>query len=96
MKKELYPFISILMIVSTLLGLVILQMEERRMGYVLLKLSRENKTLIEEKREKSAMLAKLTRPQQVERLAQSRMTYKKVQSSQIIHLSGSHYEQEQN
>lgn len=96
MRRELYPFFSILIIVGTLLSLVVLQMEERRMGYVLLKLSRENKMLIEEKREKSALLAKMTRPQQVERLAQSRLTFRKVQANQIIHMSGSHFGQDLN
>jgi hypothetical protein len=63
-------------------------MEERRLGYAILKLTREQRQVIEEKRDKNMQLAKITRPQHVERMAQSRFTLKKVQANQIIHLSG--------
>lgn len=82
------PFISILFIIGTLFSLVFLQMEERRLGYGILKLTREQRQVIEEKRAKIMQLAKVTRPQHVEKMAQSKFTLKKVQSSQIIHLSG--------
>jgi len=82
------PFFSILIIIGTLFALVFLQMEERRLGYAILKLTREQRQSIEEKRAKTMMLAKLTRPQHVEKLAQSRLTLRKVQAEQIIHLSG--------
>ena len=82
------PFVSILFIIRTLFTLVFLQMEERRLGYGILKLTREQRQVIEEKRAKAMQLAKVTRPQQVEKMAQSKFTLKKVQASQIIHLSG--------
>lgn len=85
----LKPFFSVMIIVASLLALVFLQMEERRMGYEILKLTREQRRLVEEKRIKEMKLAKMTRPQQVEKLASSRLTLRKVQASQIIHLSGS-------
>lgn len=85
---KLKPFLSICIIISTLFALVFMQMEERRIGYSLLKLSREQKEIIEQKRVKSMKLAKLTRPQQVEKFVQNRSTLKKMSSSQIIHLSG--------
>jgi uncharacterized membrane protein (DUF106 family) len=87
--KNLKPFLSILLIISTLFALVFLQMEERRMGYSLLKLTRDQRKVIEERRQRSSSLAKITRPERVERLAQSRMSLKKVQANQIIHLTGS-------
>lgn len=62
-------------------------MEERRLGYAILKLSREQRTIVEEKRTKTLQLAKVTRPQHVEKLAQSKFTLKRVQASQIIHLT---------
>lgn len=62
-------------------------MEERRQGYVVLKLNKEHKRFLEEKRTKEIQLAKLTRPQLLEQVAQSKLTLKKVQSNQIIHLS---------
>lgn len=82
------PFFSILLIIGTLFSLVFLQMEERRLGYAILKLTREQRQIVEEKRAKSMQLAKITRPQHVEKMAQSRFTLKKVQANQIIHLSG--------
>lgn len=82
------PFISILFIIGTLFSLVFLQMEERRLGYGLLKLTREQRQIVEEKRAKNMQLAKVTRPQHVERMAQRKFTLQKVQASQIIHLSG--------
>lgn len=87
--QSLKPFISVLIIISTLFGLVFLQMEERRMGYELLKLNRDQRAIIEERRQKSVMLARISRPQNVERVAQSRMALKKLQAHQIIHLTGS-------
>ena len=82
------PFFSILIIIGTLFSLVFMQMEERRLGYAILKLTREQRQVIEEKREKTMNLAKVTRPQHVEKMAQSKFTLKKVQANQIIHLSG--------
>jgi hypothetical protein len=84
----LKPFISILLIIGTLFTLVFLQMEERRLGYGILKLTREQRQIVEEKRAKTMQLAKVTRPQHVEKVAQSKFTLKKVQASQIIHLTG--------
>ncbi len=84
----LKPFVSVVFIISTLFFLVFLQMEERRMGYEILKVTRVQKKMMEERRIKEMQLAKLTRPQQVERMATSKLTLRKIQASQIIHLSG--------
>ena len=84
----LKPFLSIVVMISTLFALVFLQMEERRIGYEILKLNHEQKHLIEDRRLKEMHLAKVTRPQQMEKLAVSRLTLRKIQASQIIHLSG--------
>ncbi len=86
--KQLKPFFSILLIISTLFSIVFLQMEERRIGYSVLKLTREHKRVWEEKRAKEITLAKITRPQLLESVAQEKFTLKKVQANQIIHLSG--------
>lgn len=82
------PFFSLMIIIMTLMSIVFLQMEERRMGYALLKLRHLHKSILEEKRTKEIQLAKITRPQLLEHIAQSKFTLKKVQASQIIHLSG--------
>lgn len=88
MKDSIKPFLSIIFIIGTLFSLVFLQMEERRLGYLILKMTREQRQVVDEKREKNMLLAKVTRPQQVEKMAQSKLTLKKIQASQIIHLSG--------
>lgn len=86
--RQLKPFFSILLIIFTLFSIVFLQMEERRMGYSVLKLSREYKRVSEEKRSREIALAKITRPQLLDTVAQQKFTLKKVQANQIIHLSG--------
>jgi hypothetical protein len=86
--RQLKPFFSILLIIATLFSIVFLQMEERRMGYSVLKLTREYKKVYEEKRTKEISLAKITRPQLLDSVAQQKFTLKKVQANQIIHLGG--------
>jgi len=86
--RQLKPFCSVLIIIGTFFSLVFLQMEERRLGYSVLKLSREHKKVHEEKHVKEIQLVKITRPQLLEHMAQSKFTLKKIQADQIIHLSG--------
>ncbi|MEK2689996.1 histidine kinase [Bdellovibrio sp. GT3] len=85
--RQLKPFFSILLVIFTLFSIVFLQMEERRMGYVVLKLTREHKKVQEEKRTKEIALAKITRPQLLDHMAQQKFTLKKIQANQIIHLT---------
>lgn len=87
-RKSFRPFVSVMLMIATLLGVVFLQMEERRLGYSLLKLTRVHREILEEKRSREIQLAKITRPQLVEHMAQQRFTLKKVSASQIIHLPG--------
>jgi hypothetical protein len=63
-------------------------MEERRMGYVILKLTQELKRDKEGQRNLMVQLAKYTRPQRVEHLAKSQNGLRKLQADQIIHLTG--------
>ncbi len=85
----LRPFLSVFLIVISMFVVVFAKMEERRIGYIVLKLTHEQRKAIEEKRAKIFQLAKLIRPEHVEKVAQDRFTLKKVQTKQIIHLSGS-------
>ena len=82
------PFLSVLMIVSTLFAIVFFKMEERRLGYEILNLTRQQKQILEEKRVRTIQLARILRPQQVEKTAQSKFGVRKIQSNQIIHLTG--------
>jgi|GEM_PF-584675 len=85
--KNIKPFLSVLTIVATLFAIVFLQMEERRLGYVLLKINRESKKLQQEKRQKEIALTRVTRPQLVESLAHQKLTLKRIQPKQIVHLT---------
>lgn len=85
--KHFKPFCSVLMIVLTLFSVVFLQMEERRLGYSILKLNRESKKVQQEKRQKEISLMRVTRPQLVETVAHQKLTLKRIQPQQIIHLT---------
>lgn len=63
-------------------------MEERRLGYSLLKMNREKKVLLEQKRAKEIQVAKYSRPQLMDQAGKKQFTFQKVQQNQIIHLSG--------
>jgi hypothetical protein len=86
--SPLKPFLSVFFIISSLFIVVFSKMEERRLGYSVLKLTREQRIISEEKRVKAVALAKQIRPQHIERIAQDRFTLKKIQNNQIIHLYG--------
>lgn len=85
--NELRPVLSIFMIISTLLGLVFLQMEERRLGYSILKMSHTYKTKVDERRALEIRLAQATRLEKLESLASQRLTLKRAQSYQVIYLN---------
>jgi hypothetical protein len=85
--QQLKPFLSVLFVISTLFGLVFIKMEERRLSYVVLKLTKEHKKTIEIKKQKELVLAKLTRPQLLENVATQKLTLKRVKQAQIIHLT---------
>lgn len=85
--RQLKPFLSMLFITTTLLGLVFVKMEERRLSYAVLKLTQEHKKTTESQKQKEILLAKLTRPQLLENVATHKLTLKRVTASQIIHLT---------
>lgn len=85
--RQLKPFLSLLFIIFTLLGLVFIKMEERRLSYVVLKSTREYKKISEVARQKEISLAKLLRPQLVETVATQRLTLRKIKQAQIINLT---------
>lgn len=85
--RHFRPFISVCFIVFTLFSLVFLKMEERRISYAVLKLTREFKKVSEIKKQKEIQLAKLSRPQFVENMAKGKLTLKRATDKQIIHLT---------
>lgn len=86
--SSIRPFLSVITIVLTFLGIVFLQMEERRLGYLSLKSGRESRLLTAEKRSLEIQLAKMIRPQRLEKVAQDRLTLKRAHAGQIIQLTG--------
>lgn len=86
-RNQFKPLVSLFIVFCSLLALVFVTMEERRLGYELHKLGLENRKLEEQIRRREAELARLLRPQRVERLAQEKLTLRKAQAQQVIHLS---------
>jgi cell division protein FtsL len=87
--RHLRPFVSVVLLILSLMTLVFLRMEERRLGYSLLKINAEYKKIVDQKRNLEMQLAKASRPQVVDNWAQRKLTLRKLESNQIIHLSGS-------
>lgn len=85
---QMRPLLSILIIIVSLFLLVFLQMEVRRMGYVILKQSREHKVQLDEYRMKVMKYAKMVRPEHVREVAVSRLTLNEAKQGQIIHMAG--------
>jgi hypothetical protein len=69
-------------------GLVFLKMEVRRMGYSVLKATKEVQHLKDQNRLMSMEYAKLTRPDTIRKYAMSRLTLNDAQIGQIIQLTG--------
>lgn len=86
--QEMKPFFSVLMLVGTLFGLVLLKMEVRRVGYSVLKSTQEYRKLKDQFRLMQMEYAHLTRPDVVRRYAVSRLTLNDARNGQIIQLTG--------
>lgn len=84
---HLKPIISVLMMTATLMLIVLLQMEERRMGYGILKFTRQYKEKQEEKRLKEITLAKSMRLDKIEKLASRRSSLRRTDMSQVVYLN---------
>ena len=85
--QELKPFFSVVIIIVTLFSLVFMKMEVRRLGYTVLKLSREERRWRDYEREEKIRLAKVTRPDRVQKVAQDRLTLRKAGAGQIIQIT---------
>jgi hypothetical protein len=87
-KRELAPFASLMIIVFCLFSVVFCKMEVRRMGYSVLKLTREERQMKDLGRQQMIQLAKITRPERLQQVAQARLTLKKAEVGQIIQMTG--------
>jgi hypothetical protein len=86
--NQLKPLFSVMIVIFCLFALVFLQMEVRRMGYVVLKQSREYKTHLDRYRMYNMEYAKAMRPERVRGLAMTKLTLNTAKQSQIIHMAG--------
>lgn len=86
--SELKPFLSVLVIISTLFAVVFFKMEVRRMGYSVLKQAREYKRLQDQSRLLKIEYGRVTSPAHLRKLARSKLTLSDAALGQIIHLSG--------
>ncbi len=86
--QEIKPFISVLLLVSTLFGLVLLKMEVRRIGYSVLKSTQEYRKMKDQYRLMTMEYARLTRPDAVHKYAVKRLNFNDARDGQIIQLTG--------
>lgn len=86
--ENLKPFLSVTILIATLFTVAFMKMEVRRLGYVVLKETRQFKTLKDQSRLKSMEYARLTRPEQIRKYAMSRLTLNEARNGQIIQLVG--------
>lgn len=87
MSREFAPFASVMILVASLLCVVFCKMEVRRLGYSVLKLTRVERQIRDHEREQLVQLAKITRPERLQEVAQHRLTLKKPESGQIIQMT---------
>ncbi len=86
--REYLPVLSVFIIIFTLLFIVFLKMEIRRLGYSVLKDSREYRRLQDSYRLKVIEYAKATSPERLRKMAVSKFTLSEAEVGQIIHMSG--------
>jgi hypothetical protein len=85
--KELAPFFSVMVIVASLFFMVFCKMELRRMGYSVLKLAHAERQMRDEERQAMIQLAKITRPERLQAVAQARLTLRHAEVGQIIQMN---------
>ena len=84
--RGLLPFLSVFFVIATLFSVVFCKMEMRRMGYSVLKLTREEHKIRDHQRLQMIQLARITRPERLQAVAQARLTLKRAESGQIIQM----------
>lgn len=85
--SDVAPFASVAIIAVTLFFLAFSKMEVRRLGYSVLKLSREERSLRDLERDVTIRLARATRPEHLATLAESRLTLRSPEKGQIIQMT---------
>lgn len=83
------PFISIVLIILTLLSLVFFKMEVRRKSYVVWRQIQTFRQLKDRHRLLEMEYVKVTRPEHIRKYAVSHLTMGEARTGQIIQLTGS-------
>ncbi|MBL7544918.1 MAG: cell division protein FtsL [Bdellovibrionaceae bacterium] len=86
-RKDIKPFLSIVIMICTLFFIAFLHMEERRLGYQIYYLSQQNKKIEIERKVKEIELARLAIPSQIMSFAKNKLTLRSPELNQIIHLA---------
>jgi len=86
---ELKPFMSLAIVFVTLFGVIFCKMEVRRVGYSVLKDSREYRGLEDNKRMFVIKYAQATNPIRLRKMALATLDLRDVEMDQIVQLSGS-------
>jgi hypothetical protein len=86
--QNLRPFLSVVLIILTMLTVVFFKMEVRRAGYSLLKISRSEKVAADDNRLQNIAFRRLTRPGRIENLAQTRLALTKAGQGQVFQVAG--------
>tara|TARA_B100001248_G_C27394466_1_gene464551 strand:+ start:3207 stop:3494 length:288 start_codon:yes stop_codon:yes gene_type:complete len=85
--ESIKPFMSLLLIISSMLTIVFCKMEVRRIGYLFWKQTKVEKKVKDDLRIRSLELATLTRPDRVEKFAKEYWALNKPENQQIIQLT---------
>ena len=87
--KSLKPFFSLIVIISTLFSIVFCKLEIRRMGYMELRLAKQQSALRDAHRAREIELARETRPQRLRQVAE-RGVSRSALPGHIIQVAGEH------
>jgi cell division protein FtsL len=84
--QGLTPFLSLLFVIATLLGVVFVKMEVRRVGYSVLRLSREKKIIESELKYQRLEILRMKRPERIEKYAQKHLEMQRAERAQVIQI----------
>jgi len=85
--QSLKPFVSLVLIISSMLTIVFCKMEVRRIGYMFWKETKIEKRVKDDLRMNSLELATLTRPDRVEQFAKKYWSLNKPDNKRIVQLA---------
>ena len=86
-KESLKPFLSVIILLMTLLATVFFKMEVRRKGYSVLREFRSYKSLKDQVRLETIQYAKLVAPSRLNKVAVHKLTLQEPEYGQVIRIS---------